>query len=195
MKTIEEVQDEYKNNLSIPSIKPTVQCLVCPVGLIGSGKTTVITPIASELNLVRVSNDEYRILLKQNGHNYETVKSFIRTTCTNLLEQGHSIALDANCGGQTTYSFIKKAEEIYRVKVFWLHINTPEEYALEGLRLRQSPMVETNEDWIRNRENQKERIEHLGYEFDFFATFDISRTDFEAQITNCIEQLKQKIYQ
>lgn len=195
MKSEIEIQQEYKDRLFIPPVQPTRQCLVCPVGLIGSGKTTVITPIAQELNLVRVSTDEYRILLKQNGLGYESVKSFIISVYKELLEQGHSIAIDANAGGQTNFDFITRAEQEFGVAVFWLNINTPETFAIEGLRKRQSPMVANNEDWVKNRANQKARMQTLNYGFDFFYEFDISRVDLSEQIRSSVEKLKAEIYQ
>lgn len=194
MKPIAEIQDQYRKSLSIPSVKPPVQCLVCPVGLIGSGKTTVITPIAKQLNLVRVSNDEYRVLLKQNGHGYETIKSFMNTVRIDLIKEGYSLAIDANAGGQTSFNFITKTEKDFGAKVFWLRINTPDAYAEAGLRKRSSPLVADNEDWIKNRENQKQRMQTLKHEFDFFCEFDISRDNLKEQIANCIQKLKAEIY-
>lgn len=194
MKTIEEIQQEFKDSLEIPTTKPTKKCLVCPVGLIGSGKTTVIKPIAKELNLVRVSNDEYRILLKQNGHGYETIKSFLNLVRSELLNQGHSIAIDANAGGQTSFNFITRAREEFGVEVYWLNINTPDKYAEAGLRQRNSPLATSSEDWIKNRAQQKQRMETLKYEFDFFCEFDISRADLRGQISSCIQKLRTEIY-
>ena len=194
MLQVEAVQAVYKDSLVIPKEKPQRQCIIAPVGLIGAGKTTVVKPVAEALGVVRVSTDEYRILLKENGHGYETVKSFIRNTCKELLEAGHSIALDANCGGQTAFTFIQKAKELFGVKVYWLNIDTPETYAIEGLLKRASPMVEDNEEWLRNRANQKERMEHLGYEFDFFWRFDISQPDLSTEIEACIAKLRTEIF-
>ena len=49
--------------------KPTkTYCLICPIGLIASGKTTVMKKLARMLGLIRVSSDEIRELLIKNGY-------------------------------------------------------------------------------------------------------------------------------
>ncbi len=55
----------YTSFLKIPEKKPLKQILLCPVGLVGAGKTTVLKPMAEKLNLIRVSTDELREMLKK----------------------------------------------------------------------------------------------------------------------------------
>ena len=55
--------------------KANQELILCPVGLVGAGKTTVLKPISKILNLVRVSSDEIRGILKQEGYNFLIFRS------------------------------------------------------------------------------------------------------------------------
>src|SRR5262245_50203908 len=55
--------EEVKDSLVLPKESPINQFFLCPIGLVGAGKTTVLTPLAKELSLVSISGDEIRKLL------------------------------------------------------------------------------------------------------------------------------------
>src|SRR3989304_39914 len=43
---LEEVKKKYERSLVIPNTKPSPQWILMPVGVVGSGKTTVVKPLA-----------------------------------------------------------------------------------------------------------------------------------------------------
>lgn len=69
-----QIIKKYEETLEIPDTKPEKQIMVCPVGVVASGKTTVIKPLSKKLSLLRISTDEIRKLLKENGYSYDSVK-------------------------------------------------------------------------------------------------------------------------
>ena len=70
-KIISEIVEIYKPQIKIPKIKPEKQFFLCPVGLIGSGKTTVLNLLSERLSLVKISGDEIRKILKDRGYGYD----------------------------------------------------------------------------------------------------------------------------
>ena len=66
--------DDIEKNIVIPEPKGE-KFLLCPVGIIGAGKTTVVKPLAEKLGLVRISNDEIRKTLKEAEYDLEYARN------------------------------------------------------------------------------------------------------------------------
>jgi len=47
----QRIKKEYEDTLVFPVIKPDPQFVLCPIGLVGAGKTTVMMPLAERLSL------------------------------------------------------------------------------------------------------------------------------------------------
>ena len=94
-KEMKKIISLYEKTLSIPKKKPKEQFLICPIGLVGAGKTTVIKPLSKKLSLLRVSSDEIRKLLNEKGFNDDRVKEIAADIITKYLKKGFSIAIDA----------------------------------------------------------------------------------------------------
>ena len=45
-----KILEEYRKNTVVYKQKPARQFFLCPVGLVGAGKTTVLKPIAERLS-------------------------------------------------------------------------------------------------------------------------------------------------
>lgn len=67
------IMDEYEAELDIPIQPKRKQFILCPVGIVGAGKTTVMKPLSERLSLVRISGDEIRKILKEHGQAYDAV--------------------------------------------------------------------------------------------------------------------------
>ena len=68
---LDEVMEEYEKTLVVPNHKSSPQWMLMPVGLVGSGKTTIVKPLAEHFGLIRISTDEVREQLKRRGYSYE----------------------------------------------------------------------------------------------------------------------------
>src|SRR3989338_1698896 len=111
---LEEVGRDYEKTLVVPEVKPSPQWMLMPVGLIGSGKTTVVKPLAKHFGLIRVSTDEIREQLKQRGYTYKGAREIAHELTKKYLRLGYSIAVDGNTGSMTGLEYNKKTAEAFQ---------------------------------------------------------------------------------
>ncbi len=90
---IEEVLQKYEESLILPLQPSRRLFLLCPVGLVGAGKSTVTVPLAERLSLVRISRDELRKLLKERGSGYEEIEEMTKVLLFLLVSVSLSIAI------------------------------------------------------------------------------------------------------
>ena len=127
-KEMKKIISLYEKTLNIPKKKAKKQFLVCPIGLVGAGKTTVVKPLSEKMSLLRVSSDEIRELLKERGFNYGRVKEMAANIVKKYTQKGFSIAIDADCVTKDSQEYINKIANQAKIKIFWIHINPPEEF-------------------------------------------------------------------
>ncbi|MFA6254741.1 MAG: AAA family ATPase [Patescibacteria group bacterium] len=174
----------YEKKLIVPKKKLSKQIIICPVGLVGAGKTTVIKPLSHKLSLLRISADEIRQLLKENGYNYNRNKEMVFTVALKYLKQGFSIALDTNCASEEAQVYLKKIKNRFKVKIIWLHVNPPEQFIIKKLRnYKHTWLFENSDQAVRNYYRTKSLYKNLNRPF--LYTFDPSK--------NLARQLKEAI--
>jgi len=179
------IRKKYQKQLMLPPIDkvPVKQFFLCPVGLVGAGKSTVMKPLSEMLSLVRVSSDDIRELLKERGAGYEQLMEIVQPLAEELALQGFSIAFDSDCGNPKTKEMILKLTERVKAKVFWLHVNPPEDFILNKLRTyNHTWLFKNDEDAIENYYHQKQKRLEEKTHFDFLASMDTSRSDLANQI-------------
>ncbi len=179
----------YQRTVHVPDSKPIQQVLLCPVGLVGAGKSTVVKPISERLSFVRISTDEIRKLLKEQGFNYGRTREMAYRLISEFLQKGYSIAIDADCINQEARDAIKKVAEKYRLASLWIHINPPEEFIINKLRnFQHTWLFRDAKDAINNYRRRKPlHAEYLKL-IDFYFTFDTSKSDLDAQINQFVEK-------
>ncbi len=190
---IKLIRENYKKTLKLPIIKDDSyrQFFLATVGLVGAGKSTVIKPLADKLSLVRISSDEVRQMLKERNVGYESLMEIIKPLVEELAIQGYSIAFDADCGNPRTKEMILNLAEKLKVKVFWIHIDPPEEFILNKLRnYNHTWLFKDAEDAINNYLKQKDKRKEGNTPFDFLATIDTSRSDLQDQIEKCVDKIR-----
>lgn len=130
-----EVEREYKKTLVVPEAKLSPQWMLMPVGLIGSGKTTVVKPLAKHFGLIRISTDEVREQLKRRGYTYEGARDITHNVSKKYLKLGYSIAIDGNTGSVNGIKYNKKTSEAFpQVRQLFIHINPPDEFVINKLK-------------------------------------------------------------
>ncbi len=177
---------EYDASLVIPTQPHRKQFVLCPVGLVGAGKTTVVRPLAERLSLVRISGDELRKVFKEHGLTYEGLVRVGRELSEKHLAQGYSIALDSDAMSPRSRTIIEMAQNTYGAVPIWIHINPPEEFILNKLRsYKHTWLFKDADDAIANYMRRKPLHEHLEG-IPFLYTFDTSRSDLPAQIDEAV---------
>jgi len=184
----DKISQLYEKQLELPSVKSANQILLCPVGLVGSGKTTVVKPLSKALSLVRISTDEVRRILKENGFNYVRTREIAKNLIAKYLKQGFSVAIDADCIGYVD-GLINEVSQDPRIKVIWIHIKPPESFILNKLRnYKHTWLFKDADDAIHCYQERKPLHEHL--DMPFLYTFDTSRDDLNMQIEEAIKLIQ-----
>ncbi len=193
-KSLEEIKHEFVRNLVIPTVIPERQFFFCPVGLVGTGKSTVTKPVSNRFTLLRISSDELRKILLDNGFDYSPVKDILGSVVQEYARKGYSIAFDMDCGNVVTKQLIDALSKELNVKTFWVHINPPEEFVFEKFKnfpLELSWLAPGKPQvMIDNYLAQKEKRKQENTSFDFMYVFDTSKENIEEQVGECIEKIK-----
>lgn len=185
----EQIKSEYLRQVLIPNLKPSTQYLLCPIGLVGAGKTTVVKPLAEKLSLVRISGDDIRKLFKESGYGYEKVNELAFELINEFISQGYSICIDSDCAGKIER--IQKAASKNDLEIVWIHINPPEEFIINKLSNLTPNWLGTAEEMVENYYERKPL--HKDIDLDFTVVFDTSQPDIQNQIENSVSVIKQKV--
>ena len=167
---MEEIIKEYERTLVFPSSKK-LRIFLCPIGLIGSGKTTVMKPLAEKLGLLRISSDDLRKIMREKRHGFENLKEAISSLVSKYVEQGYGIAMDSDHGPTEKKKKLEEFAAKVSMPIVWIHINPPEEFIVNKLKnFKHSWLFKDVDDAIKNYETRKPL--HQNLDFDFTYTFD-----------------------
>ncbi len=179
----------YIDQLIVPSERPKRQFFLCPVGLVGAGKSTVMKPLADRLHLVRISTDEIRKLLKEQGYNHVRTAEIAYGIIRDFAQKGYSIAIDADCAGSSVADTIKQAAKAIGAEVLWIHINPPEDFIINKLKnFNHTWLFKDAQDALASYYRRKPLHEKL--DFPFIYTFDTSRTDIPQQLNDAVRAIE-----
>lgn len=190
-----EIKDLYKKRLKLPEAKPKKQFLLCPVGLVGSGKSTVLKPLAEKLNAVRVSVDEIRQTLKESGFNYNQARNIAYEIIQELLDSGQSVAVDGNCGSEDALKKIEQLKMKPEKRIVWIRVNPPEEFIINKLKnFKHTWLFDDGDEAVRGFYKYKEKYgDFSDLRLPYAYTFDTSKDDLGEQINEALKIIKDKI--
>ena len=120
----------FKSQMVVPEKGPWPQFTICPVGLVGSGKTTVMKQLCSYFSLVRISSDEIRQFLEKNGYNFVRTVELAFLIAQEFSQAGYSLGIDADCSGPNIERAINDSSKKRGAKVIWIHVAPPEEFMI-----------------------------------------------------------------
>lgn len=185
---VSDIIKQYEKRLVVYPEKSPRQFFLCPVGPVGSGKTTVARPLAERMHLVLVSSDEIRKILKEKGCGYEKVKDIALSVIEKLAKQGESVVYDADCSNPETKRRMEELASKFKIKLIWIRINPPEEFIIDKLKnFRHTWLFRDSDEAIRNYYASKVRHEKLEKaDLKFLYEFDTSKDDLPKQLEEAI---------
>jgi len=166
---------------------------VCPVGVVGSGKTTVLKKLEPALHFVRVSGDEIRELLYRHGANPGIAWQVGAYTIDHYVEMGLNIAHDTDCATEATRKNIASLASSAGYQQFWLHITAPEPFILEKFRKHKPSYLFRNADEAIARYHDRMALHHNLPKIDYIATFDTSRADLDDQVHHALQAIRDRL--
>jgi len=188
----EEIRELYRSQIELPHSKPIKKFLLCPVGIVGAGKTTVVKPLSSRLGLARVSTDEIRKILKEKGFNYNRVRELAFSIAKELVERGYGVAVDANCGSDKSREEIKEFQTKYGIRVVWIHVDPPESFIVNKLeKYKHDWLFKDGDEAVEAYFKYKEKygdFKNLGLPYSYI--FDTSGNDLNEQINEAVNIIK-----
>lgn len=194
MKSLAEIEFDFRKQIKVPEHKPVKRFLFCPVGLVGSGKTTVTKLVADKFNLVRISSDELRKLLKEGGHDYSSLKEIVSKVVKDFADQGYALAFDMNCLNPKTKTLIEELSNDLNAPIIWVHINPPEEFIINKLKnFKHTWLFRDSAQAIGNYFHQKEVMGQDVSKINYLYTIDPSRSDLDKQIEVLSRLIEEKI--
>lgn len=186
--------DEYERSLEIPSNLPKKQCILCPVGIVGAGKTTVLRPLAKKLGLVRISGDEIRKVLMEHKLGYDALVPIGMELGKKYLSLGYSLALDADAASARSKAVIENAEKEFGAQPIWIHINPPEEFILNKLRTyKHTWLFKDGEQAVQNYMLRKPLHADTSL-YPFIYIFDTSKDNLPHQIDEAYALIAKLVY-
>lgn len=181
----EKIIEEYEKILEIPKNKSNRQIMICLIGVVGAGKTTIVKLLSRKLPLLRISSDEIRKLLKENGYGYDLANEIAFDLAEKYIKKRYSIAIDKDCVSEYSQRRIEEIKKRYGIKIFWIHINPPEEFIINKLKnYKHSWLFKDANQAIENYKSSK--VSHQNINFPFIYTFDTSRDDIEKQVKEAV---------
>lgn len=191
---VSQIRDCYRAQLEVPNELPGRQLFVGMVCLVGAGKTTVITPLARQLGLVRLSSDEVRKLLKEAGLDYQLRTDILEPLAHELALKGYSLAFDTDCANPRLKRMIEDLAAEVGATVLWIHVQPPEDFILQKLRSFKHDWLFTDADTaIANYFSQKEKRAAENTPFDFFETIDTSLPSLQSRINTLAKRIRELV--
>lgn len=185
-----EIVEEYLASLDRPTASPKL--ILGVVGQVGAGKSTVMKPLAKRLNLVRISGDDIRMMLKRRGFNFTRTIELAMRVIAHLLEEDYGVAIDSNCSAQNIPETIEGSAKKHGCRALFVHVDTPEVHILERLRSRNhNPLFKNSDEAIECFEFRRKHFKNLT--MPFIYTFDTSRDDVAEQIDEAAKRIKDTI--
>lgn len=173
----------YEKKLPLPRKKPGLPIMIGVVGLVGSGKTSVVKILSSKLSLLRISTDEIRAALQKKGYNTLRTKEIATMLVDKYSTQGYSMALDGDSISLASRKFLKSYSAKHKIKLILIHIKTPEKYIIAKL-------TKYRPSFLPHYYRRKPLHLHYLKTINFFYTFDISKPNLSKQVDTFLTKLQ-----
>lgn len=190
---LEHIIEDYEKTLAFPENKPKTLFFLCPVGLAGAGKTTVMKKLCERLSLLRISNDEIREAIKDPKY-FELANKISQEVGIKYAKLGYSIGADGNSTSIWNNESFNKLLDSLHAKAIWIHINPPESFIVnkfKNLVYKDTGIYKDPEHALSELERSKQNVKTEGIPFTY--TFDTSKDDLDKQIENSIVIIQEEL--
>lgn len=89
-------QDMFIKALKVVSRKTKNPVVIAIVGLVGSGKTSVVRELAKLLPVTVIEGDDIRVHLRKQNERYEGARKIAENAMLKVIEQGGNVVLDSD---------------------------------------------------------------------------------------------------
>lgn len=190
---VPEILKIFTENFILPE-KKKPQCIVCPIGLVGAGKTTVMRPLSERLSLLRISTDELREILQERGFDYDRVWELAMSVGRAYAREGYRIGVDADCADHETQEALDAVSTELHIPILYIHINPPEDFIIHKLRTFKHTWLFSDADHaVKNYFARKPVHAHLGMPFVY--SFDTSKDNIASQVEEAADIITSKLVQ
>ena len=192
MEIQDRIAEQFIKKIESEEITKDLRILICPIGLVGAGKSTVVIPLSKILKIPRISADEIRRVLKENGLDYSSLKDIGNKIGKYFLDLGYGLILDQDLAGQL--DLVKEITETYKLKTYFLHVNPPEEFILNKLRnyTGEKWLTDDQEKMVENYFSRKELHKDIEKKIKFDCTIDTSQPNLNKKIAEIAQTIRQK---
>ncbi|MDA1038555.1 MAG: AAA family ATPase [bacterium] len=187
----EKVLKEYEGQLEFPDNKPERVFFVAIVGLIGTGKTTIMKEISRRLGLLRICTDDIRWMLFDKGYNFERTRELAGKVAFKYADAGYSIGFDSDAAGAFVLKNIDNILLRVPGPIVWLHVTASEKLILE--RLHESNPDRRYKGEIAVAHYQRRKALHENLTMPFLYTFDTSRDDVGSQLDEAERLIRKEL--
>lgn len=186
------IAEQFIKKIESEEITKDLRILICPIGLVGAGKSTVVIPLSKILKIPRISADEIRRVLKENGLDYSSLKDIANKIGKYFLDLGYGLILDQDLAGQL--DLVKEITETYKLKTYFLHVNPPEEFILNKLRnyTGEKWLTDDQEKMVENYFSRKELHKDIEKKIKFDYVIDTSQPNLDKKIAEIAQTIQQK---
>jgi 8-oxo-dGTP pyrophosphatase MutT (NUDIX family)/predicted kinase len=182
----------FEETIALPPKPSRPQFLVCPIGEIGAGKSTVLKPLSKRLSLLRFEGDDLRKVFREHGYTFDDLYDCSESVLWKYAQQGYSIAIDGDCSSTRMQNTIRALQLSCGVQVFWIHINPPEDFIINKLRTyTHTWLFRDGEHAVEDYKKRKATREHP--DVPFIYEFDPSRDDLHVQIEEAAQYIEQRL--
>jgi predicted kinase len=194
---IEQLAAEFYNKLDKPSaMKAKPQFCICPIGLVGSGKTTVLKKIVEQLPAIRVSADEVREMLGTKGLPFDDAMYIADALCTRLKQEGYNLAHDGDFASPASRQLHAQANStVPGIRELWIRIQAPDDVVLKNIRARGPGKLFQSTDQLVELYERRKAL-HAAPELNeipYLYIFDTSRPDLDDQVNEFVRRAKEQL--
>ncbi len=188
-KNLEIVGDECERLIKFPDKKLAKQIIIAPVGLVASGKSTVIKELQKDFPLASVSTDKIREVLKNKGFNNIRTQEIAYHLSAKLVAKGYSLVVDADCAPPYVQALLKEMRRKYDISVLYIHIIASEAEILKRLDANNQQRDYKGEKAIEVYNRRKQEF-HSNLSINFFAEIETDSSDSHPQLSELKTKLK-----
>lgn len=184
-----QIIEEYLKDIDYPS-KSEKQFILCSVGLIATGKTTVLKALSEKIGLVRVRTDDLRWILEKRGYNVRRTAEIAYNIVMKLLKAGYSVAIDADSVAKNTQASLKNIGEEQGIPVIWIRTSVSEEIILDRLNINNTDREYKGPEAV-SRYYERKKL-HEGLDIPFIYEFDTSKIEkLEPQVLAAVKKIQE----